>query len=72
MQISSTLQPGNALQNGKYRIEKTHFACAIQCKEQRDAKEPTVYVGEGFTTVWLNAAPQPAQDLTPQVTDLPF
>ena len=40
--------------DGKYRIDKTHFACVIQTKEQREAKEDTVYIGDGFTTTWLN------------------
>jgi hypothetical protein len=44
----------------KYRIDKTHFASVIQTKEERDAKAPTVYIGEGFTTVWNNAEPIPA------------
>lgn len=41
----------------KYRIDKTHFASVIQTKEERDAKAPTIYIGEGFTTVWNNAEP---------------
>ena len=41
----------------KYRIDKTHFASVIQTKEERDAKAPTVYIGEGFTTIWNNAEP---------------
>jgi hypothetical protein len=39
----------------KYRIDKTHFASVIQTKEEREAKADTVYIGEGFTTVWSNA-----------------
>ena len=38
----------------KYRIDKTHFASVIQTKEEREAKAPTVFIGDGFTTVWLN------------------
>jgi hypothetical protein len=41
----------------KYRIDKTHFASVIQTKEQRDAKAETVYIGEGFTTIWINEIP---------------
>ena len=37
------------------RIDKTHFACVVQTKEEREANTPTVYIGEGFTTVWENA-----------------
>ena len=44
----------------KYRIDKTHFACVIQSKEEREAKADTIYIGEGFTTIWNNAE-QPAQ-----------
>ena len=36
----------------KYRIDKTHFASVIQTKEEREAKAETIYIGEGFTTVW--------------------
>lgn len=36
----------------KYKINKTHFACVIQTKEEREAKSDTIYIGEGFTTVW--------------------
>jgi hypothetical protein len=39
----------------KYRIDKTHFASVIQTKEEREAKAETVYIGEGFTTIWSNA-----------------
>ncbi len=37
------------------RIMKTHFACVIQTKEEREAKADTIYIGEGFTTIWNNA-----------------
>lgn len=40
--------------NGAYRVDKTHFASVIQTKEERANKVPTVYIGEGFTTVWIN------------------
>lgn len=39
----------------KYRIDKTHFASVIQTKEEREAKADTVYIGDGFTTIWSNA-----------------
>ena len=39
----------------KYRIDKTHFASVIQTKEEREAKSETIYIGEGFTTIWNNA-----------------
>ena len=34
------------------RIMKTHFASVIQTKEEREAKADTIYIGEGYTTVW--------------------
>ncbi len=34
------------------RILKTHFASVIQTKEEREAKADTIYIGEGYTTVW--------------------
>jgi len=39
------------------RIDKTHFACVVQTKEEREANTPTVYIGEGFSTIWDNAQP---------------
>jgi len=60
----------------KFRIDKTHFAVAVQTKEEREAKAPAFYVGEGFTQVWLNAQPIPAvpipQNEEPPADDLPF
>lgn len=41
----------------KYDLVKTHFAAVPQTKEQRAANEPTVYIGEGITTVWKNDTP---------------
>lgn len=38
----------------KYDFVKTHFAAAPQTKDQRDAGEPTVFLGDGFTTIWKN------------------
>ena len=50
-------------------IYKTHFASVIQTKEERDAKAPTLYIGEGFTTTWLNAQqPAPATQPMPAVS----
>ena len=34
------------------RILKTHFASVIQTKEERESKADTIYIGEGYTTVW--------------------
>ena len=60
----------------KYRIDKTHFASVIQTKEEREAKSPTVFIGDGFTTVWLNDVQvHQAEVVTasePEDDDLPF
>ena len=62
--------------NGKYKIDKTHFASVIQTKEQRDAKEPTIFIGDGFTTIWTNEIPVHKAEIieTPAMEDddLPF
>jgi hypothetical protein len=61
----------------KYKINKTHFACVIQTKEERDAKADTIYIGEGFTTVWNadNVQVHQAEVISPKPVvedDLPF
>lgn len=59
----------------KYRIDKTHFACVIQTKEEREAKAETIYIGEGFTTIWNNAESIPAVPVTAteeEHDDVPF
>ena len=38
----------------KYDLVKTHFAAALQTKEEREAKTPSVFIGDGITTVWKN------------------
>lgn len=63
--------------NGKYRIDKTHFASVIQTKEERDAKTQTIFIGDGFTTVWLNDVVEPLQTVPIEnekedFSDLPF
>lgn len=47
-------EPKTIYEKDNMRIDKTHFACVIQTKEEREAKEKTVYIGEGFTTFWEN------------------
>jgi len=47
-------------------ILKTHFASAIQTKDERESKAPTIYIGEGQTTIWNNANNIEKDD------DLPF
>jgi hypothetical protein len=38
----------------KYVLEKTHFAVAQQTKDEREAKTPAVFVGEGISMKWIN------------------
>lgn len=53
-------EPKEIFKKDNMRIMKTHFASVIQTKEEREAKADTIYIGEGFTTIWNNAE-QPAQ-----------
>jgi len=65
-------EPKQIFAKDTMRIVKTHFACVIQTKEEREAKADTVYIGEGFTSYWddtKKAQPTVQQDFTP---DLPF
>ncbi len=52
-------EPKTIYTKDNMRIDKTHFACVIQTKEERESKADTIYIGEGFTTIWNNAE-QPA------------
>ena len=45
-------EPKTIYTKDNMRIDKTHFACVIQSKEEREAKADTIYIGEGFTTIW--------------------
>jgi hypothetical protein len=65
-------EPKQIFAKDTMRIVKTHFACVIQTKEEREAKADTIYIGEGFTSYWDDAKKTQApvqQDFTP---DLPF
>lgn len=58
------------------RIMKTHFASVIQTKEERESKADTIYIGEGYTTVW-EESPEAKHATPPGATgdeteDLPF
>lgn len=48
-------EPKEIFKKDNMRIMKTHFASVIQTKEEREAKAPTIYIGEGFTTYWDDA-----------------
>jgi hypothetical protein len=71
-------EPKQIYEKDNMRIMKTHFACVIQTKEQREAKAETVYIGEGFTTIWgssektapINAVPITEKE--EEQDDLPF
>ena len=56
------------------RIMKTHFASVIQTKEEREAKADTIYIGEGFTTIWGSDKedPKPATTTDEESDDMPF
>ena len=45
-------EPKTIYTKDSMRIDKTHFACVIQSKEEREARADTIYIGEGFTTIW--------------------
>ena len=47
-------EPKQIYEKDNMKVMKTHFASVIQTKEEREAKADTVYIGEGFTTVWSN------------------
>lgn len=69
-------------ENDKVQLVKTHFAVKPQTKEERESGAPTLYVGEGVTTVYKaegQSAPaqtasfQPAQTTSViEDNDLPF
>ena len=70
-------EPKIIFTSDKYKINKTHFACVIQTKEEREAKADTIYIGEGFTTIWNadNVQVHQAEVISPKPVvedDLPF
>jgi len=68
-------EPKQIYEKDNMKIMKTHFAAAIQTKEEREAKADTIYIGEGFTTVWSNneTITYVATPVNPEVDDdLPF
>lgn len=65
----------------KYTLNKTHFACEIQTKEERDAKKETNYIGEGVSLIWkdsinnttvYNAVPVTGEEIENETDDLLF
>ncbi len=53
-ELIAVKEPKTIYNGNGYRIDKTHFASVIQTKEQREAKTETVFIGDGFTTIWEN------------------
>jgi hypothetical protein len=53
-ELVAVKEPKTIFTKDNMRIDKTHFACVVQTKEEREAKTPTIYIGEGFSTIWLN------------------
>lgn len=65
-------EPKVTYSTDKYDLVKTHFAAAVQTKEEREAKAPAVYVGEGIVTVWKNSGQSDAGAVTaPSTTPAP-
>jgi hypothetical protein len=77
-EIVPVKEPKTIFTADKYRIDKTHFASVIQTKEERESKADTIYIGEGFTTIWLNeqkvhnAVPVKQNEPESENNDLPF
>lgn len=69
-------EPKTIYTKDNMRIDKTHFACVIQTKEQREAKADTIYIGEGFSTIWGSDKKEEVHNATPikdePTDDLPF
>lgn len=70
-------EPKQIFAKDNLTIMKTHFACVIQNKEERDAKAPTVYIGEGFTATFEDAKANPGTTkakakVEEQFSDIPF
>lgn len=66
-------EPKQIFAKDTMRIVKTHFACVIQTKEEREAKADTIYIGEGFTSYWDDAKKPQAQAVEQLTADtLPF
>jgi hypothetical protein len=68
-------EPKQIFAKDTMRIMKTHFACVIQTKDEREAKAETIYVGEGFTTLWddkVSQSSSPKKAAAVEHDDLPF
>lgn len=74
-------EPKLVFEKDNRKVFKTHFAAAIQTKEEREAKAESFFIGEGYTTEWANAEKQDptqvvynAEPITDEeeTDDLPF
>lgn len=71
-------EPKEIFKKDNMRIMKTHFASVIQTKEEREAKADTIYIGDGFTTIWENEKKEVhnavpiKEDVNEEHDDLPF
>jgi hypothetical protein len=65
-------EPKQIFAKDTMRIVKTHFACVIQTKEEREAKADTIYIGEGFTSYWDDKKPVALAGPETTDPDLPF
>ena len=70
-------EPKQIYEKDNMKIMKTHFASAIQTKEERESKSDTVYIGEGFTTIWSNTetvshVATPIKEVEDDDSGLPF
>lgn len=67
-------EPKQIFEKDTMKIMKTHFACVVQTKEEREAKADTIYIGEGFTTIWNDSKASNAKNTarTAVPDDMPF
>jgi len=70
-------EPKIIYEGSGYKLQKSHFASAVQTKEEREAKVENVFIGEGITTLWDNAGgtvfnANPVTESNTEDTDVPF
>lgn len=66
-------EPKTVFSAEKYELVKTHFAAAVQTKEEREAKADTVFIGEGVSTIWKNDNNAQQNNSTGNgIDDIPF
>ena len=74
-------EPKTIYTKDNFRTDKTHFACVIQTNKERERKEPTIFIGDGFTTFWTDGKitkaekkdiPKAEEPFIPSGDTLPF